>query len=99
MASEKNLQKSYWEEAAITSVYLMNRCTTLGVHDVMPREKLFGKKLDLSHIRIFGSIAYVHIPDDTMQKLDPKSEKCIRVGYTLEQEGYECYNPSTQKVQ
>ena len=71
MASEKNLQKSYWEEAAITSVYLMNRCTTLGVHDVMPREKLFGKKLDLSHIMIFSSIAYVHNPGDKRQTLHP----------------------------
>ena len=76
----------------------MNRCTTSGVHDVTPHEKLFGKKPDLSHVRIFGSIAYVHIPDDTRQKVDPKSEKCILVGYSLEQIGYKCYNPSTRKA-
>ena len=69
-----------WAEAANTAVYLMHRCTTSGVHDVTPYEKFFGKKPDLSHVRIFGSFAYVHIPDDTCQKLDPKSEKCILVG-------------------
>ena len=76
----------------------MNRCTTSGVHDVTPHEKFFGKKSDLSHVRVFGSIAYVHVPDATRQKLDPKSEKCILVGYSLEQKGYKCYNPSTRKA-
>ena len=85
-------------EAANTAVYLMNRCTTSGVHDLTPYEKFYGKKPDLSHVRIFGSIAYVHIPDEKRQKLDPKSEKCILIGYSLEQKGYKCYNPSTRKV-
>ena len=76
----------------------MNRCTTSGVHEVTPHERYYGKKPDLSHTRIFGVIAYVHIPDEKRQKLDPKSEKCILVGYLLEQKGYKCYNLSTRKV-
>ena len=77
----------------------MNQCTTSGLHGVTPHEKLYGKKLDISHVRIFGSIAFIHIPDDKRQKLDPKSEKCILVGYSLEQKGYKCFDPSTRKVQ
>ena len=75
----------------------MNMCTTSGVHDVTPHEKFFGKKPDLSHVRVFGSIAYVHIPDDTRQKIDPKSKKCILIGYSLERKGYKYFNPSTRK--
>ena len=52
----------------------MNQCTKSGVHNVTPHEKYYGRKSDLSHIRIFGSIAYIHIPDERRQKLDPKSE-------------------------
>ena len=52
----------------------------------------------LSHVRIFVSIAFVHIPDEKRQKLDPKLRKCILVGYSLEQKGYKCFNPSTRKV-
>ena len=96
--NEKNLPKWYWAKAANTVVYLMNRCTTTGEHDVTPHEKFFGKKPNLSHVRVFGSIAYVHIPDDTGQKLDPKSEKCVLVGYSLEQKGYKCYNLITRKA-
>ena len=76
----------------------MNRCVTSGVHDITPHENFIIKKPNLSHVRIFGSIAYAHIPDDTRQKFDPTSEKCILVGYSLEQKGYKCYNPSTRKV-
>ena len=65
MMNEKNLPKSYWEEAANTVIYLMNRCTTSAVHDITPHGKFFRKKPDLSHVYIFNSIAYVHIPDDT----------------------------------
>ena len=97
--NEKNLPKSYWAEAAKTIVYLMNKCTTSGVYNVTPHEKYYGRKVDFSHIRIFNTIAYVHIPDEKWQKLDPKSEKCILVGYSLEQTGYKCFNPSTKKVQ
>ena len=93
--NEKNLPKSYWVEAANTTVYLMNICTTSGVHDVTPHERFFGKKPNLSHVRIFCSMAYVHIRNEKRQKLDPKLEKCILVGYSLEQKGYKCYNPST----
>ena len=68
------------------------------MHEVMPHERYYGKKPNLSHTRIFGAITYVHILDEKRQKLDPKSEKCILVGYSVEQKGYKCYNPSTRKV-
>ena len=89
MMNEKHLPKSYWAEVANTVVYLINHCTS-GVHDLTPHKKLYGKKSDLSHIGIFGSIAFVHIPDEKWQKLDPKLRKCILVGYSLEQKGYKC---------
>ena len=62
-------------------------------HDnVTLHETFFGKKSDLSHVRIFGSISYIHIPNEKWHKLNPKSEKCIFVGYSLEQKAYKCYN-------
>ena len=30
--------------------------------------------------------------------MDPKSEKCILVGYSHEQKGYTCYNPRKKQV-
>ena len=32
------------------------------------------------------------MPHELRKKLDPKVEKCIFVGFSLEQKGYHCYN-------
>jgi hypothetical protein len=49
-----------------------------------PEEKYSGRKPDLSHLKVFGCIAYVHVPDELRIKLDPKAEKCVFIGYSLE---------------
>ena len=74
----------------------MKKFTTSRVHDVTPHEKFYGKKLDLSYVRIFSSIAFVHILDDRRHKPDPRLKKCI---LGVEQKGYKCFNPSARKVQ
>jgi hypothetical protein len=57
-----------------------------------PEEKFTRKKSDVSHLRVFGCIAYVHVPDEKRSKLDPKAEKCIFIGYSSEQKGYGCFS-------
>jgi hypothetical protein len=64
-----------------------------------PKEKFIGKKPDVSYLRMFDCIAYLHVPDEKRSKLDPKAEKCVFIGYSLKQKGYRCFNPSTQKLQ
>jgi len=50
-------------------------------------EKFTGKKPNVSHLKVFGCIAYVHIPNEKRSELDPKADKCIFIGYSLEQKG------------
>jgi len=38
-----------------------------------PQEAWSGRKQGISHLRIFESIAHVHIPDEKIAKLDGKS--------------------------
>ena len=46
----------------------------------------------MGHLRVFKSIAYVHVAKEKRRKLDMKADKCILVGYLDEQKGYKCYN-------
>jgi hypothetical protein len=98
MLNEKNLPNYFWAEAIATVVYIMNRTPTVVVHGMITEEKFTGKKPDVSHLRVFGCIAYVHVPHEKKSKLDPKVEKFIFVGYSLEQKGYKCFNPSIRKL-
>ena len=78
---------------------IMNRIPSPVVHGMIPEEKYTGRKPNISHLKVFGCIAYVHVLDERRSKLDPKVEKCIFIGYSLQQKGYRCYNPSTHKMQ
>jgi hypothetical protein len=99
MLNEKNLPNYFWAEAVATTVYIMNRTPTGTIHGMTPKEKFTGKKPNVSHLIMFGCIAYVHVPDEKRSKLGLKAEKCIFIGYSLEQKGYRCFNPSTRKLQ
>jgi len=80
MLKEKNLSNYFWAKAIITIIYIMNRTPTTRVHGMTLEEKFTSNKLDVSHLKVFGCIAYVHVPDEKRSKLDPKAEKCIFIG-------------------
>jgi hypothetical protein len=99
MLNEKNLPNYFWVEAVATAVYIMNRTPTTIVHGMTPKEKFTGKKPNVSQLKMFGYIAYMHVPNEKRSKLDRKAKKCIFIRYSLEQKGYKCFNPSTRKLQ
>lgn len=94
----KKLPKQYWAEAVSCAVYLLNRCPTRSLQSVTPEEAWSGHKPSVTHLRVFGCVAYAKIPDARRRKLDDKSEKCIFVGYGERRMGYKLYNLITKKV-
>ena len=75
MLHEKHMPNYYWAELASMAVYIMNRCTTIGAHELTSHEVYVGKKSALSHLQVFESIAYVCILAGKRQKLDQMFEK------------------------
>ena len=53
---------------------------------------MFGKKPDLSHLRVLGCKCYVHIPNSNRQKLDQKCYEAIFIGYPGGTKGYKVYD-------
>lgn len=94
----KKMPKEFWAEAVACAVYLLNRCPTKSVKDQTPIEAWSGKKPDISHLRIFGSIAYKHVPEQERTKLDDRSEKFVFIGYDGKSKGYKLYNPINGKI-
>ena len=67
----KGLSYGFWAEAINTDVYFKNRSPTKCLGFKTPFEALFGFKPAVSHLRIFGSKSYAHIPKGDRKKLDP----------------------------
>jgi transposase InsO family protein len=74
MLNEKNLPNYFWVEAVTTIVYIMNRTPTIVVHGMTLEETFTCKKPNVSHLVVFGCIAYVHVLDEKISKLDPKAK-------------------------
>ena len=50
----------------------------MAIHNVTPEEKYTRKKPHLSHMKVFGCIVYVRVPDELRTKPDPKIKKmCV----------------------
>ena len=81
-----------------TTCYLVNRSPSSALEDKTPQEVCIGKKPSLSHLRVFGCDAYVHVPNEKRTKLDSKSKKCIFIGYKDGLKGYKLLNSVTRKV-
>eukprot|EP00253_Pinus_taeda_P003280 PITA_03280 len=81
-----------------TSCYLVIRSPSSVLEDKTPQEVWTGKKPSLSHVRVFGCDACVHVPKEKRTKLDNKFEKCIFIGYKDSLKGYKLWKPVTRKV-
>ncbi|GJS21982.1 retrotransposon protein, putative, ty1-copia subclass [Tanacetum coccineum] len=98
MMSQTTLPKSFWDYALETAARILNMVPSKKV-DKTPYEIWHGQAPKLSYLRVWGCEAFVK--HDTLtkpDKLDPRSYKCIFVGYPKETMGYSFYSPSENKV-
>ncbi|KAK1604804.1 hypothetical protein QYE76_028477 [Lolium multiflorum] len=79
----------------MTAAFTLNRAPSKSV-ETTPYELWFNKKPKLSFLKVWGCEAYVKKlqPD----KLEPKAEKCVFIGYPKETIGYTFYHRSEGKI-
>ena len=70
MIQSKGLRLEYWAEAINCANYIVNRTPTKFLQGITLQEAWSKIKLDVSHFRVFGCEAWVHI-------LDEKWKHCI----------------------
>ena len=94
--------KYLWGEVVLTVAYLINRLPSRVLNYQSPLDVLkhaFPTMRLYSNLplKVFGCSVFVHKPKVT-SKLDPKSDKCVFIGYATGKKGYKCYNPKTKKI-
>ncbi|KAK3880875.1 hypothetical protein Pcinc_014673 [Petrolisthes cinctipes] len=98
MLIDSGLPHRFWAEALSTACYLKNRSPARALKGKTPCQALMGKKPTVHHLRVLGCVCYAHVPKDERRKLDPKSVKCIFLGYGSEVKGYRLFDLEKKRI-
>ncbi|KAL4272543.1 hypothetical protein GQ457_13G024990 [Hibiscus cannabinus] len=97
MLHAKNVPGRFWAECMKTAAYVINRLPQAKLGSISPHEKLRKIKPTVSHLKVFGCVCYVFVPDHLRSKFDKKAIRCIFVGYDDARKGWKCCDPTTGK--
>ena len=86
---QSGLPMTCWGLAIETASYIRNRCPCSSNNNFLtPYEVIFQEAPDLSHLRVFGSRWYYHIPSELRNKVQPKAMEGIFAGYDMLNRSY-----------
>jgi hypothetical protein len=74
---------------------LTNRSPSIPLDKRTSIEVWSGKPADYSQLRFFGCTAYAHVDN---RKLEPRTIKCIFLGYGSGVKAYKLWNPETKRI-
>ncbi len=87
MLFDAKLGHEHWADATSTATYVKNRSPS-SCSSHTPWELFFGRKSDVSGMRVVGSKAYMHVPKQLRRKLDPISTAGTFIGYEPNSKAY-----------
>lgn len=79
MVERAGAPQSFWSHALLTAFQLKNFCIHSS-HGKTPYELFMGNKPNVSHLRVFGCVAYAYV-ERGRKKLDAKAKKGMFLGY------------------
>jgi hypothetical protein len=65
--------------------------------DMTPHEVWSSKNPSVSHLKVFGCDAFVHVPKEKRSKMDKKEVKYIFIVYKGGMKGYKLWDPSSRE--
>ena len=89
MLQHSGLPRRFWAEAVVHAAKIRNSFFCPADPSKTSYEIMHGTKPDVAYFRVFGCLAWRHVPKDLRKKLDSKSELGVLVG---------CYENSLYKV-
>ena len=94
LLKQRGMPAVFWGEAVVTAVYILNRSPTKALNGMTPYEAWHGRKPAVSHLRVFGCLAFTkelgHI-----SKLDDRSTPGVFIGYAEGSKAYRILDPGT----
>ncbi|KAL4018546.1 hypothetical protein IC575_022144 [Cucumis melo] len=85
-------------EAALTSVYFINRLPSSVLQNISPFEKLYGTPPNYSNLKTFGCACFVLLHPHEYTKLEPRARLCCFLGYGTEHKGFHCWDSLSNRL-
>ncbi len=98
MILAQGLELEFWGEAINTVVYIKNRCPTKVLDSKTPQETWSGRKLDVSHLKVFDCKAFAYVLDEKRTKLESKSMPCVLLGFYEGTKAYHLMCVETKRI-
>jgi hypothetical protein len=95
--SQSGLTHTWWEDAAAHWLHGKIRLPSSATAPFTPFKLFYGRKPDLSSLRPFGCLAYVHLQGDQRPALLPHTAQCVFIGYPVDYKGWRFWDPQTCK--
>ena len=93
-----SVPSTYWTYALATTVYLINHLPTPLLLYKSPFEALFGRTPNYHKLRTSGCQCYPWLVPYRTNKLQPKSQPCVFLEYSLTQHAFKCLDLHTGKL-
>ena len=97
LLSQSGFTRTWWEDAATHWLHGKIRLPSSAIAPSTPFELFYGRKPDLSAMRPFGCLAYVHLQKDQRPALLPHAAQCLLIGYPTEFKGWRFWDPRAHK--
>jgi hypothetical protein len=96
LLKQRGMSAVFWGEAVVMAVYILNRSPTKALDGRMLYEAWHGRKPAVSHLRVFGFLAFAkdlgHIG-----RLDDRSTPGVFIGYAEGSKANRILDPETQR--
>ena len=96
MQHHAGLSNGFWIYAVKAKLHMYNVTPIKHADYKTPKEFWSGQKPNISHLQVFGCLAWVHILKMRRHKLQPKSRVMIFVGYEPGSKGYQFWDTAHQ---
>ena len=95
LLAHAHMPNTYWVDAFNTAVYLINRLPTCVLNYLSPYEKLFQKSPTYDSLQVFGCACFPYLRPCNTNKLQFRSKRYVFLGYSLNHQGYRCFDESS----
>lgn len=73
MLLSAKLPQTFWAEAVATAAYVRNRMVHRNLENGVPEGIWTERQPSVKHLKVFGCLAYTHLPSQGRRKLDPRA--------------------------